>query len=131
MRRWIRAIPAALLKPFWRLSGPVRRPLAHKFDGRIHKIVDQSLAVALATPNVRLEAICSALGRIEESVNIGRHTVEHQNSDANLLLDGMIREVARLQMQIEALREAVDDASSHGTLGVVADDETGAERRAV
>lgn len=123
MKRWVRGIPGAILKPFWRLSGPVRRPLARKFDARIHRIVEQSIAVALVEPNARLGAACAALGRIEESVNVGRHVVEHQNSDANLLLDGMIREVARLQMQIEALRESVEYAQVHGALGVVGEDE--------
>lgn len=129
MFRAIEVATKALLRPIWRLSGPVRRPLTRKFDAHLQRIVDLSIANALAANTQKWDATAAALGRIEESVNVGRHVVEHQNSDANLLLDGMIREVARLQRQIESLRDAIEEAQSHGTLAVVRDNDE-AERLA-
>ena len=81
----------------------------------------------------RFDATSAGLERIETSVNVGRHVVEHQHAEANLLLDGLVREVARLQMQIESLRESIDEFGTGRSLTVVGDEDAGvdpAEQRA-
>jgi len=128
MNRWIKAPLKAILKPLWRLSAPVRRPLLRKFDEHLA----HALAQNLIGPSARLEAthaaVAGALVRLEGSLQVGRHVVEHQNADANLLLDGLVREVARLQLQIEALREAIDEAQGRGSLGLVGQDDESARK---
>lgn len=110
MTRVIETLLKAPARLFWRLARPVRRALMQRLNAHLAHVV----AEGLAGPSARLDAVTAALGRIEESVNVGRHVAEHQSADANLLLDGLVREVARLQMQIEALREAIDEAQGHG-----------------
>jgi len=100
-----------MLKPLarglWRLSGPIRTPIAGRLDRRHARLMDAAIAG-------RVEAFqavtADALARIEHSVNVSRCTHDALAADANLLLDSVVRELGRLQMQVEVLQQIVDDA---------------------
>ncbi len=139
-----------ILRPFWRMTAPLRRPLVRKVDNHLIRLI--SLAshemivhachhAALegsriasceaigehALPPIlpRLDEMRGTLGRIEESVNIGRHIAHEHASDTNLLLDSLVREVTRLQMQIELMRRTVVHSEEIGELGIVGDRKAG------
>jgi hypothetical protein len=111
MKRFLKSV----LKSLWAWTAPVRCPLMHKVDHHLARLV----AETVGPYTTRLEG---PIERIEASVNVGRHVVEHQNADANLLLDGLVREIARLQMQIEALRESIEAAEAQRSLSIVGEE---------
>lgn len=109
----------------WRITTPLRRPVARKFDEHVARIV----ALGVSSIPARLDQLSGSLERIETSIAVGRQVVEHQNADANMLLDSVIRELARLQLQIDELREVVHKDSTDGGLSLV-DDTSASDRLA-
>jgi hypothetical protein len=114
----------------WRLTAPVRRPVVRKFDERLNRLVSAALQahrpvlqLQVAPPD--LSQIESAIHDMAASLRMARQVSEHHASEANLLMDNLLREVVRLQMQVEALSEQVDELRSAGPLAVV-----GPEQRA-
>jgi hypothetical protein len=122
-----------ILRPFWKASAPVRRPFARLWHESIRRAVTAALqeqaahlaqldgtAPALARME---EAYPPALGRIEhivrviaEDARVARAYVEHHGDEANVLMDSVIRELSRLQLLVEDLRERVEDAESASEL---------------
>ncbi len=130
MKRVFKSSLKFLFRPFWRMTAPVRRMVLLKFDAHLTRSIANVVHGPFEHVATRINACATALERIETSVNVGRHTVEHQHAEANLLLDGLVREIARLQMQIELLRDAVDESGSQGSLVVVGEGDEAAKRRA-
>ncbi len=120
------------VKPFWKLSSPVRRPIARKLDARLNHMV----AVALQTqlmPQLRgsLDASEQSLGRLEASIGHANHSAQALATEMDLMVGSLIREVARLQAQVDTLQDLVEHAVSSGRgLTVVSDDEDGEAPRA-
>ena len=110
----------AMAKGCWRLLAPLRRPVVRKVDGHLARLVDQSIEGRVVP---RLEAIAAALGRIEgpeglrgveHAINVARCTADEHASEANLLMDSVVRELARLQMQVEVLQQVVQEGAAAG-----------------
>lgn len=95
----MKSMVKAMLRSLWRLSAPARRPLVRKFD----------------------EHALELLGRIP--------TPPGPPPDLDLVLNGVIRELARLQARVELLQQQIeemqsidpDEARSEGHLSVVAE----------
>jgi hypothetical protein len=126
MKRYLKAI----LKRLWRLTGPARRPLARKLGLFLAEVVRAEVGPqlgAISTTVARVEAPEGPLRAIEHSVNLARCTSDAFAAEANLILDSLIREVARLQLQVEALQASLDDAGARDGLSIVgeADPHTG------
>jgi hypothetical protein len=89
MKRMIKSIARA----GWAGIGPVRRPLVRKFhllmNDRQRSIVDEVVA---------------RLGTIEAQ------------QELNLVLDSMVRELTRLQTQIEVLHQTIEEQSTEATV---------------
>jgi hypothetical protein len=116
----------AALKPLWRATLPLRRPFARKLAARVCEGVQEPLRGVYAHLEVanaalqRLEHPQGPLQTIEREIQISRAHAVSLGSDTNLLLDSLVRELARLQRQIEVLQQSVDELSDrHETLGVV------------
>lgn len=95
-----------LLKRFllaiWNGTGFLRRPI----EGRI-----SNRALALQTQVAREEVLPPILQRID-GMNHGFHVkLDEFSHETNLLLDSLIREIARLQTRIETLEAAIDEAN--------------------
>ncbi len=73
-----------LARSFWRLSAPVSRPVIRKFDQHM------------------IEILGSAALRIDAPANL------------DLALSSVVRELARLQIQVEILQQQIDDLDSSG-----------------
>jgi hypothetical protein len=96
-----------VLKALWRATGPIRRPLQSRIEGVAGRALTEGLA-AEVQPQLR---------RIEASGN-------HANAlayEMNLALNSLVREVARLQIQIELLEQEIRDGSRGRGLSLLAD----------
>ena len=80
-----------VLRTLWQLTGPLRRP----FVRRLHQ---QMTAAAL-------EAMQSCPAWSQPGGQLG-----NLSTDLDLLLDSVVRELVRLQMQVEALHEMMREA---------------------
>lgn len=128
MKARLKALAKAAVRPFWWLTGPVRRPLVRRFEERIARVVEavvqahkQEVHVTVEPPDLsRVEAM---VGELAAALGMARQIAEHHAEEANLLMDGLVREVARLQLQLEGLAELVDELRSESSLVVVGGDE--------
>ena len=68
-----------LIRPFWRMSAPFRRPLIRKFDRHMMHL----------------------LGNLPRPYELP--------ADFDLLLNSVVRELSRLQAQVEALQHQIED----------------------
>ena len=139
MKSLMNTIVKILLRPFWKLSGPIRRPLVQKFDDRIARIVAPIIVDAVSghrqavhfqvdQPDFRpIEAV---LGTYGESLRMARQVAEHHAEEANLLMDSLVREMARLQIQVEALGEIIENSQAMNGLAVVGREQTASQLRA-
>lgn len=111
-------------QPLWKASTPLRRPMARMWHDSIRRAVTASLQEQ-AAHLAQLDGTAPALARIEESyppalgriehilravaedARLTRAAVEHQGDEANVVMDSVIRELARLQLLIEDLQERV------------------------
>lgn len=106
-----------LARSIWRLTGPVRRPLRRKVDHYVSTMLCQALDDRVRNAVLpRLDQHHAVLGRLEVSLNQGRQAHEIHATDANVLLDSLVRELMRLQIQIEDLRSTVDEYQGEGSL---------------
>jgi hypothetical protein len=121
------------LKPFWRMTAPIRRPVMRKMDAKIHAMVAGSIrAEVLPTIEASLAASARVLERLEASVAAANHTAQTMACDMDLMLGSVIREVARLQAQVDAIDEFVAHAVSPGhSLSLVDGDDEPYGRTAV
>jgi hypothetical protein len=78
-----------LLRPLWRLTLPVRRPLV----GRLHAHAGHVVTAAIGASAAPLAEAFAA--RVDAD---GLH----------LALDSVVRELVRLQMQVDVLRQALE-----------------------
>jgi hypothetical protein len=81
------------LKTLWKATGPLRRPLQRKLEAYTQGLAIQMINAYLPTVINRLQGA------------IGSTTY-----DTNLVLNSLVREVARLQMQVEILQQYAEDA---------------------
>jgi hypothetical protein len=107
------------VKPFWRMTAPLRRPIMRKINSRIHTIVATSIKTeVLPTIEAALASSARVLERLEGSIGSANHTAQSMACDMDLMLGSVIREVARLQAQVDAMDEAFGRAVSPGRTGL-------------
>jgi len=93
---WIKAP----LKILWRLLAPVRRPLLRKLDQRIAAVVLRALA----------DRHHELLGQILDSRKLSAAAEDRQQTilaELNMLAESIVRELMRLQRQMEAIEAQV------------------------
>ncbi len=94
------------LKAFWRWTHPLRRPFTRKAEAFLARAVAQA---PIPAPHVHVGCNCRV------------------NEETSVLMDFMVRELVRLQDQVERLQVAVEDlapagASFHVVNGVEGDE---------
>ena len=102
------------LRAIWRTLSPLHGPLLRKIDNRIIVLVEATvrpLVVAELEQRVRpgLDATTSV---VRENIDRTGDVVDFLRRSAQentLLLDSLVRELIRVQMQLETLREQVQD----------------------
>jgi hypothetical protein len=112
MKRLIKSI----LRPFWRMTHPIRRPVFRRLDARINHMIAVAIRAQLLAP---LDASTSTLERLAASVEAANHSARLLACDMDLMLASVVREIARLQNQVEILQDAVDrQAPPQGRAGL-------------
>ena len=108
-----------MARRLWRMSAPVRRPLIRKFDHHMMQLrilflgVDVPSDVELALSNFVTSTPGSKYSRQYQSGSEQCLTRSGQApgspADLDLALNSVVRELGRLQMQVEALQQQIDD----------------------
>lgn len=93
----------SLAKAAWKLTAPVRRPISRKFEITVFRIVSEVVGRHLQA------ALPPRFDALEHGLSLARHETHAQGLETNLALDSLVREVGRLQMQIEVLQQQLDD----------------------
>jgi hypothetical protein len=102
------------LRAAWRALAPLRRPIARRVEARLAAFLEATvrpMVVEEIERRVRpsLDATRSVVrenfGRTDDVVQFLRRSAQEDT----LLLDSLVRELTRLQLQVEALRQIVDD----------------------
>ncbi|MEO6809806.1 MAG: hypothetical protein ABI353_11900 [Isosphaeraceae bacterium] len=128
----------AVLKAFWRLTAPVRRPVSIRLARWQQQILAASLReeviphlVVVRSMLDRIEQERGHLQAIEHAINASRCLADARAEEANLALDSHVRELSRLQRQVEELRQCVEDGTSlRDRLGLVGESSDVNERMA-
>lgn len=95
----------SMARGLWRCGGPVRRPLARKIEA----------VVASAVARVFEERIQGRLDGLIARIDSEAGESGSSRDETNLLLDSLVREVTRLQDEVEALRvRPVDPPAADG-----------------
>jgi hypothetical protein len=80
-----------MVRPLWRISAPVRRPLIRKFDQHMAQLLRPLSPPPAPVPPPPPPAA---------------------PADLDLVLNSVVRELARLQVQVEVLQQQIDDLQS-------------------
>jgi hypothetical protein len=89
------------LRAIWRMTHPVRRPIVRKLEAFLARTYAQAQA-PMPQPHVHVACNC----RVTE--------------ETSLVIDYMVRELVRLQIQVDRLEQVLDDRSpSHTSFSVV------------
>jgi len=147
MKRIIKAI----LRPFWRALLPIRRRVLGKTyalmvranadalerargqgQGQAQLLAGLPAAVhdgLVGTIRAESQAAYERMlptfhGRLEDVIRVTHHSTRALSDDIDLVLSSVVRELARLQMQVEALQQAVQ-AATPGRAGLGLIDEAG------
>ncbi len=95
--------------PVWRLTAPLRRPLARRLDARLDFMISRSLETNMLPP---LRHSIHVIERLEHSVNAATHTASALASDVDMMLGSVVREIARIQIRLDLLQEEVSRPSA-------------------
>jgi hypothetical protein len=128
----MKRIFSLVLRSFWRITGPVRKPVVARFDSRVSRLISDTvnarmmptLVEALASSGYRLE-------RIERNIASADRAATNLAEEVDLVLNGLSREIFRLQLQIELLQRRLDDDSRLEANGLSIIDASGTERSRV
>jgi hypothetical protein len=102
MKRMIKG----LLRACWRATAPIRRRVSPLLSGFI------------------AEAVGGQFAEVNQAIHVTRCATLAVAEDTNLVLDSVVRELARLQRQIEILREVVEEGQAvEGRLALTSEPE--------
>jgi hypothetical protein len=94
-----------MLKVMWQKTAFLRRPIVRRVDHRLDAILQQVIEKNLA----------NTLHKFETANNCLVYEV-------NLVLNSVVRELARLQMEMETLQQMIEELGSHHSgLSIVSD----------
>ena len=121
-----------VVKKAWAATAPVRRPIARRVDARLTRLIVTAIQTSrqvavhpshlgsdlapVLTPH--LEASNNAFARVEYSLGAMHAKVDRYSTEVDLVLNSLVREIARLQLEVEDLREALDQATSQRPAGL-------------
>jgi hypothetical protein len=101
------------------MTHPIRRPLFQKVDARINHMIAVAIRAQVLTAIAEpLDASTRTLGRLEAAVEAANQSARQLACDMDLMLASVVREIARLQNQVEILQEAVARQAPQGRTGL-------------
>jgi hypothetical protein len=97
------------------MTHPIRRPVFRRLDARINHMIAVAIRAQLLAP---LDASTSTLERLAASVETANHSARLLACDMDLMLASVVREIARLQNQVEILQDAIARQAPQGRAGL-------------
>lgn len=94
-RRSFRSLALTPLKSAWRLIKPIRDPLIARFDRRVATVLHAQLSV-----------LSRQIGEFAAQTAETQRQSLAAMRETNLFVDGLVREIAQLQEQVQALSHA-------------------------
>lgn len=94
LRRRVRSLVFTPLKLGWRLLRPLRRPLVARFDYRIVQLL-----------GVEFQGLSTQMNRLSVQVAQAQDQQLATIREMNIFVEGLVREIARLQSQVQALSQ--------------------------
>ena len=120
----MRRIVMWISRPFWQATSPIRRAFLSRFDGRVVELVAGTVNARMMPQLIDALANCiHRLERIEESIGKVDRAATNMAEEVDLVLNGLSREIFRLQAQVEILQRTLnEDALAIGNgLSIVAE----------
>ena len=109
----MKRIVKGLFRPFWRATTPVRRAILAKFDERVTGLVAGTVNARMMPQLVEALGVCiHRLERIEDSIGRVDRTSSSMAEEVDLVLNGLSREIFRLQAQVEVLQRTLNEEPS-------------------
>ena len=97
-------------QPFWRATSPFRRTFLSRFDDRVTELVSGTVNARMMPQLIEALAICiHRLERIEDSLGRVDRAASGMAQEVDLVLNGLSREIFRLQAQVEILQRNLND----------------------
>lgn len=94
----MKALVKSVIRKIWNLTEFLRRPLRRKFDS----VMSRPLRIFVIP---RLEGLEHGVIQSNQKVDLLTH-------DVNLALNSTVREIARLQMQVEVLQQMLEESQA-------------------
>ncbi len=88
-----------------RLVKRLVRPFVRRFDAKLNEMIAAAVRAQLLPP---IEASSRTLERLEASLGAANHSANAMASDIDLMLGSVVREVARLQSQVDDVRDLLE-----------------------
>ncbi len=113
MKHWLRNISRGL----WKLGAPLRHPFARKVHASLDRAVTPvlqniaSLRQSAADHARYVQNLDSRIAALEQRLDIAQARFRQ---DLGPTIDGMVRDLARLQVQMEALQQTISHLRSAG-----------------
>lgn len=111
-----------VLRPFWRLTQPIRTPLMARFDDRVSRLVSGTVNARMLPDLIEPLAVAlRRLERIEDSLARADRSAMALSEEVDLVLNGVSREIFRLQAQLEHLQTTLarDHRPTNGGLSLL------------
>jgi hypothetical protein len=100
----MKSIIRSIARAVWRGLAPVRRPLVRKLDRHLTRAVATEVAGAIEGLEGR---IAPALAEVILRGDILIQLANRSAQETDLVLQSLVRELVRVQMQVEALRGCI------------------------
>jgi hypothetical protein len=121
----MKRIFALVYRTLWRLTWPLRRPLMKRFDARISQLISDTVNARMMPTLVEaLAASGQRLERIERSLAGADRAATCLAEEVDIVLNGLSREIFRLQAQVELLQRQLEDDSRFSLNGLSIVDES-------
>jgi len=128
----MKRIFASVSNALWRMTAPVRRPLVTRFDSRVSRLVSGAINDRVIPPITEALAVSGRrLERIEESLERADLTASNMVQEVDMVLNGLSREIFRLQVQVEKLQRSLGEEgrTSGNRLSIVTESDDEAPSR--
>ena len=121
-------IAKKVLKGLWRMTSPVRRPVMRRVDARVSALVASTVNARMMPEILHpLGVAIARLERIEASIAGADRAASAMVEEVDLVLNGISREVFRLQAQVESLHRMIAREIRDSGAGLSIVDESGDE----
>jgi len=115
MKRLVKKVVRAA----WRATSPIRGPVSRRFHDQLVQAGIAALAQAEAV-SVHERVLPPLYWGFEAQIAATHSSARAISAETSLVLNSMVRELARLQIQVEVLQQMVqDNGRAHGGLSIV------------